>query len=83
MTEQHETVDFCRRWLASELQLPLRSVPPSARLVEDLGVDSLDAVALLIQIEEEFEVVIPDATARELRTVADVATAIDSRRVAA
>jgi acyl carrier protein len=47
-------------------------VTPQARLVEDLNADSLDCVELVIALEEEFNIVIPDEAANRVRTVADI-----------
>lgn len=41
----------------------------STRLVEDLGADSLDVVELIMELEEEFRITIPDDRAEKLRTV--------------
>lgn len=47
-------------------------VTREARLREDLGLDSLDAIQLLIEAEDRFGVVVPDDIARGLVTVQDV-----------
>lgn len=47
-------------------------VLPDANLVEDLGYDSLDIVELVIDIETEFDIDVPDAAAEKWKTVADV-----------
>jgi len=43
-----------------------------ARLVEDLGADSLDCVELILVLEEEFKIEIPDDAADKVKTVAEV-----------
>ena len=45
-------------------------VKPESRLLEDLGLDSLDSVEIAIEIEDEFEIVIDDAEAEGVKTVA-------------
>ena len=47
-------------------------VKPEARLVEDLGADSLDSVELTMALEEEFVIKIPDEDAEKTKTVQDV-----------
>lgn len=42
---------------------------PDSNFVEDLGVDSLDKVEIVLAVEEEFGIDIPDADAERLRTV--------------
>ena len=64
--------------LAEALNLPLEKVTADAKIVDDLGADSLDVVELLSQLEEEYGITIPDEQAENLVTVADVAKAIES-----
>ncbi len=47
-------------------------VTMEASFVEDLGADSLDVVELIMALEEEFDIEIPDADAEKISTVADV-----------
>lgn len=46
--------------------------------LNEAGIDSLDALNILFAIEEEFDISIPDDTARELRTIDDMVSAIES-----
>ena len=48
------------------------------RIAEDLGADSLDVVELLMSIEDEFEVEIPDEEIENLKTIGDVVEYIQS-----
>lgn len=64
--------------LAEALNLPLEKVTPDAKIVDDLGADSLDVVELLSQLEEEYGIIIPDDQAESLATVSDVANAIET-----
>ncbi len=63
--------------LAEALNISLDKVTPDAKIVDDLGADSLDVVELLSQLEEEYGIIIPDDEAENLVTVADVAKAIE------
>ena len=63
--------------LAEALNLPLEKVTPDAKIVEDLGADSLDVVELLSRLEDEYGIVIPDEDVENLVTVADVAAQIE------
>ena len=56
---------------------------PEARLVEDLGLDSLDMVELVMSIEEVFGLVVPDDAADRLITVGDVVGFISMARAKA
>ena len=59
--------------LAEALNLPIEKITPDAKIVDDLGADSLDVVELLSQLEDEFGIIIPDDEVENLVTVADVA----------
>ncbi len=63
--------------LAEALNISIDKVTPDAKIVDDLGADSLDVVELLSQLEEEYGIIIPDDEAENLVTVADVAKAIE------
>ncbi len=63
--------------LAEALNVSVDKVTPDAKIVDDLGADSLDVVELLSQLEEEYGIMIPDDEAESLVTVADVANAIE------
>ncbi len=63
--------------LAEALNISVDKVTPDAKIVDDLGADSLDVVELLSQLEEEYGIIIPDDEAENLVTVADVAAAIE------
>jgi acyl carrier protein len=52
-------------------------VTDNARLVEDLGADSLDEVELIMALEEEFDVIIPDTSAEHIETVGDVVKLVE------
>ena len=47
-------------------------ITADARIIEDLGADSLDLVDMLTIIEDDFNIVIPDEAAMNMRTVGDV-----------
>ncbi len=63
--------------LAEALNLPVEKVTANAKIVEDLGADSLDVVELLSRLEDEYGVMIPDEEVENLLTVADVSAAIE------
>ena len=63
--------------LAEALNLPLEKVGADAKIVEDLGADSLDVVELLSRLEDEFGITIPDEDVENLVTVGDVAAELE------
>ena len=63
--------------LAEALNLPLEKVTPDAKIVEDLGADSLDLVELLSQLEDDYGITIPEDEVESLVTVADIAAELE------
>ncbi|MBW1763998.1 MAG: acyl carrier protein [Deltaproteobacteria bacterium] len=55
--------------ICEQLDVPEEDVTPSAAFVDDLGADSLDQVELIMAMEEEFDVSIPDDDAEKIATV--------------
>jgi acyl carrier protein len=60
-----------RRILAERLALSANDVTWSAPFIEDVGADSLDILELVMELEEEFEITIPDDQAEKIKTVGD------------
>lgn len=58
--------------LAEYIQCNARSIKPTDRLRDDLGLDSMATIELLYKIEEAFDLQIPDRDLSGLRTVEDV-----------
>lgn len=56
------------------------SVTVNSRYVDDLGSDSMDLVELVMELEEEFNIVIPDGAAEELHTIGDTVRLIQAGR---
>jgi len=58
--------------IASELSVSKDEITLETHLQDDLGADSLDAVELIMTIEEEFDISIPDDAAQNLQTIGDI-----------
>ena len=63
--------------LAEALNVSVSEVGADAKIVEDLGADSLDVVELLSRLEDEFGITIPDDDVENLVTVGDVAAELE------
>lgn len=57
--------------IMEQLGVSAEQVTPSASFIDDLGADSLDTVELVMALEEEFGVEIPDENAEKIRCVGD------------
>ncbi len=66
--------------IVDQLGVSADQVTPEAKFVEDLGADSLDTVELVMALEEEFDVEVPDDEAEKLQAVKDVVTFITSKK---
>ena len=67
--------------LVSELGLDAEKINPAARFEEDLEVDSLGVVELLMALEDEFDVTIPDEEAENLTTVGEAIELVAAKLV--
>jgi len=63
--------DRVKEIIAKELEVEQKQLSPEARFIEDLGADSLDIVELVMELEEEFGLEIPDEDADKIKTVGD------------
>jgi acyl carrier protein len=61
-----------REIVAEQLERDVNEVTNAASLIDDLGADSLDVVELVMKMEEEFGIEIPDEEAEKIKTVNDV-----------
>jgi acyl carrier protein len=60
-----------REIICEQLDVDEKDVVPEASFVDDLGADSLDQVELIMAMEEEFDLSIPDEEAEKIATVQD------------
>jgi len=74
-----EVSDKIFQMIAEQLDVPLEQVTATSRFIEDLGADSLDVVELIMTLEEEFDIDIPDDDAQELATVGAAAKYVAER----
>ena len=58
-----------KKIIVEQLGIKEEDVKPEASFVEDLGADSLDTVELVMALEEEFDIEIPDEEAEKITTV--------------
>ena len=66
-----------RNIICEQLDVAEEDVIPTASFVDDLGADSLDQVELIMAMEEEFDVSIPDEDAENIATVKDAVEYIE------
>ena len=66
--------------IVEQLGVKPDQVTPEAKFVEDLGADSLDIVELIMALEEEFGIEVPDEQAEKLLNVGDVTKYIEENQ---
>ncbi len=71
--------DRIREIIIEQLGVSPEEVIPEASFIDDLGADSLDIVELVMAIEEEFNLEIPDEDAERIQSVQDVQSYIEER----
>ncbi|MFL5802839.1 MAG: acyl carrier protein [Roseiflexaceae bacterium] len=73
-----EMVERLKKIVAEQLGVEESLIVPSARFTDDLGADSLDLVEMIMSLEEEFGLEIPDEDAEKIGAVQDAIDYIDS-----
>lgn len=68
MSRKQNAEDELKQFVADRLEVPAESVTDDKYFVDDLGADALDVVELLMDVEEEFGIYIPQVDAERLTT---------------
>ena len=66
--------------VADQLDVDAESVKMESNITEDLNADSLDVVDLIMSIESEFDLEIPDEAVEKIKTVGDIVAYIDANQ---
>ncbi len=69
-----------KKIIIEQLDVEEASVAPDAKFIEDLGADSLDTVELVMALEEEFGIEIPDEDAEKIVTVKNAVDYIEAHK---
>ena len=72
-----ETLDKVKEVVMDKLGVEESQITETAHFMDDLGADSLDTVELIMQLEEEFGIEIPDEDAEKITTVGAAVEYID------
>ena len=72
--------DEVKTILARELRLDPERVKPESDIKKDLGADSLDILQLLMRMEDDYGIVIPDQELAQFRYVSDVVAFLDKQK---
>lgn len=66
--------------IKDQLGIEDREITPDTSLMKDLEADSLDAVEIIMALEDEFNVEIPDTEAEKFQTIGDIVKYIESNK---
>lgn len=75
-----DMLESVKEILAKQLRVDIDSISYDTDIVDDLGADSLDVVEMLMTIEQEYGVVVPDEAIMTFKTVGDVAKYIENNQ---
>ncbi len=64
--------------VADKLDVEVDQITPESRFVEDLNADSLDQVELIMALEDEYDITIPDEDAQKILTITDAVSYIEA-----
>ena len=79
MFSSKQIEDEVRKIIVNQLDINEEEVTPDASFTDDLGADSLDLVELVMAMEEQFEIDIPDEDAESITTVRKALEYIDNQ----
>ena len=68
-----------KKLIADQLGRAVEEITEDKEIVKDLGADSLDVVEMLMSLEEEFNVTVPEEEAVNIKTVGDIIELISSK----
>ena len=70
-------IDKIKEIIANQLDIDVNEIQNNSNLIEDLKADSLDVVELIMDLEQEFDVEIPNEELENIKTVEDIAKYIE------
>ena len=73
----HYMFEKVQEIIAKELGIDVEKVTKEARLTEDLGADSLDAVEIIMALEEEFGIQVDDSNFQNIKCVEDIVKCLE------
>lgn len=65
--------------LSKQLRIEVDTIDDNTNIMDDLGADSLDVVEVLMAIEEQFGISVPDEDVASLKTVRDIADYVEAK----
>lgn len=72
--------DKIKELISKQLNKSVDEITEDSEFVKDLGADSLDVVEMLMNLEEEFDVTVPEEDAVNIKTVGDIIKIIEAKK---
>lgn len=79
MADKASTVDKVKDIVAKQLSVKAEDIKNDSNIAEELGADSLDLVEILMSLEDEFGISIPDEAIPQIKTINDVVAFIEKK----
>lgn len=79
MGEKSEVAEKIIEIIAKKLDKPKEDIKPEMSFIADLGADSLDTVEIMMEIEDEFSLNIPEEDAEKIETIADAIKYVEAK----
>ncbi len=73
-------IDKVKEIIANQLSVEVSKLSETTNIGEDLGADSLDLVEILMSLEDEFKISIPDEAIPQIKSIKDVVDFIESHK---
>ena len=73
-------IDKVKEIVAEQLGIDKESILPESNILEDLGADSLDVIELLMTLEEEYGISIPDDQIGQVKTISEIVDLIEKNK---
>jgi len=73
-------LDRIKELIEEEMNIPADTITVDSKIAEDLGADSIDAIELIMGIEEEFDIEISDEEAMAIKSIGDLVNVINKLR---
>ncbi len=79
MADKASTIDKVKDIIAKQLSVKAEEIKNDSNIAEELGADSLDLVEILMSLEDEFGISIPDEAIPQIKTINDVVAFIEKK----
>ena len=78
INEYNELLDEVKEILAEQLDIDPETIEMTSNLQTDLGADSLDAIDIVMSIEDQYGIEVPDSVIENMRSVEDIVSFIEN-----